>query len=151
MGYEDRITPEVIEKLKQNEIFVFGSNSSGRHGKGAAKTAMGWGARYGQGFGLQGRTFGIPTVNAGITNKLSLQTIEKHINEFIQFAKENPRMIFLTTKIGCGLAGWREKDIAPLFKEAINVPNIFLPKSFWKILTRNNEDDKILENPGQGK
>ena len=151
MDYLDRITPETIERLNQNEVFVFGSNSAGRHGKGAAKTAMGWGAKYGQGYGLQGRTFGIPTVNATISNKLPLETIQKHVDKYIQFAKENPKMIFLTTKIGCGLAGWNEHLIAPMFKEAVNVQNIYLPKSFWKIILKGNEDDKVLENMGQAK
>lgn len=130
---EERIT-RFVSSLGENEIFVFGSNLSGRHGKGAAKQAMKWGAKYGIGNGLQGKTYGIPTVNATISNKLSINHISKYVDEFIKFAKENSNYQFLVTEIGCGLAGWNVKDIAPLFKEAISVENINLPNSFWKIL-----------------
>jgi hypothetical protein len=130
----NRTTEDKITKLKPGEIFVFGSNTSGRHGKGAAKTAMGWGAVYGQGDGLQGHTYGIPTVNASITGKLSLEKIQGYVDNFIEFAKTQPHMTFLVTEIGCGLAGWEVKNIAPLFKEAMNVSNIHLPKKFWRIL-----------------
>lgn len=133
----DRITSYITE-LKDNEVFVFGSNESGRHGKGAAKTAMKWGAKYGQAEGLQGKTYGIPTVNASISNKLSLNKIKKYVDNFINFAKSTPNKIYLVTEIGCGLAGWAAKDIAPLFKEATNIPNIHLPKKFWRILNENN-------------
>ena len=131
---ENRITEDKIQKLKPNEIFVFGSNTAGRHGRGAAKTAMGWGAVYGQGEGLQGHTYGIPTVNASVTNKLSLDKIQGYVDNFIAFAKSQSHMTFLVTEIGCGLAGWEVKDIAPLFKDAIEVENIHLPKKFWRIL-----------------
>jgi len=131
---QGRITEDRITTLKPNEIFVFGSNTAGRHGAGAAKTAMGWGAKYGQGEGLQGRTYGIPTVNAAITNKLNVNKIAKYVDNFIVFAKEHPEMIFLVTEIGCGLAGWTVKDMAPLFKEAIEISNIHLPNKFWNIL-----------------
>jgi hypothetical protein len=129
-----RITEDRITTLKPNEIFVFGSNTAGRHGAGAAKTAMGWGAKYGQGEGLQGKTYGIPTVNAAITNKLNVNKIAKYVDTFIQFAKNHPEMIFLVTEIGCGLAGHEVKDMAPLFKEAKDVSNIHLPNKFWRIL-----------------
>jgi len=129
-----RTTPNLITKLKENEIFVFGSNESGRHGKGAAKTALKWGARYGQAFGLQGDTFAIPTVNASVSNKLSIEKIKYWVDKFIQFAKENQEKKFLVTEIGCGLAGWTVKDIAPLFKECSGLVNISLPKKFWRII-----------------
>lgn len=134
----NRITPW-ITKIKRNEIFVFGSNLSGRHGAGAAKLALQWGAIYGQFEGLQGNTYAIPTVNASISNKLSIKEIKLYINNFIQFAKNNSNLIFYVTEIGCGLAGWSPNDIAPLFKEALNLNNIFLPESFWNILL----EDKI--------
>ena len=128
-----------INELKENDIFVFGSNTAGKHGKGAAKLArQRWGAIYGQAEGLQGKTYGIPTVNSTITNKLPLKEIQIYIDRFIQFAKDNPNLNFLVTEIGCGLASYISKDIAPLFKEAINVENIYLPESFWKILLNNN-------------
>jgi hypothetical protein len=128
-----RITPFITD-LKNNEVFVFGSNESGRHGKGAAKTAMRWGAKYGQAEGLQGKTYGIPTVNASISNKLSLSKIKKYVDNFIEFAKQTPDKVYLVTEIGCGLAGWTIKDIAPLFKEAVPLQNVYLPKKFLTYL-----------------
>ena len=130
----NRTTNDNITHLLENEIFVFGSNESGRHGKGAAKTAMKWGAKYGQSDGLQGRTYGIPTVNASISKSLTLPKIKTYVDRFIEFAKENPQLTFLVTEIGCGLAGLSHKDIAPLFDDAINIENIHLPKRFWKEL-----------------
>jgi len=115
----NRITPNNITELKENEIFVFGSNISGRHGKGAAKTAMSWGAKYGQGEGIQGRTYGIPTVNASISNKLTIEKIKVYVDRFIQYAKQHPENIFLVTEIGCGLAGHSHKDISPFFKKQL--------------------------------
>jgi hypothetical protein len=127
----ERTTPELITHLAENQIFVFGSNLSGRHGKGAAKTALGWGAKWGQANGLQGRTYGIPTKDASIKRTLTIEEIKPFVDEFIDFAKENSELTFLVTEIGCGLAGLKPKDIAPLFKEGINVFNIHLPARFW--------------------
>jgi hypothetical protein len=134
-----RITNDNITSLKDNEVFVFGSNVAGRHGAGAAKTAMKFGAKYGQGFGLQGKTFAIPTVNASISNKLSLDKIQRYVDDFVIFAKWNTDLIFLVTEIGCGLAGWTIKDIAPLFKNSIELENVYLPKKFWRILIKENK------------
>jgi hypothetical protein len=126
-----RTTPDDIKKLEQGHIFVFGSNLSGRHGKGAAKTALGWGAKWGQGAGLQGRTYGIPTKDASIRRTLTVIEIKPFVDEFIEFAKNNPDLTFLVTEIGCGLAGHKQKDIAPLFINAVDVENIYLPEKFW--------------------
>jgi hypothetical protein len=131
----NRITPDYIKSLAQKEIFVFGSNQSGRHGKGAAKTALGWGAVWGQAEGLQGRTYGIPTKNSSITRTLDLDEIKPYVDRFIDFAKTRPDLIFLVTEVGCGLAGLRPKDVAPFFKEAVNIENIHLPSKFWHKLT----------------
>lgn len=99
-------------------IFVFGSNLAGRHGKGAAAYAkQEYGAIYGQGEGLQGSSYGIPTKNKSL-QALPLETIKFYVNNFIAFAKQNPELIFIVTLIGCGLAGYTYKEIAPLFKEA---------------------------------
>lgn len=127
-----RIAPDKISSLDENEIFVFGSNQSGRHGKGAAKQAMKWGAKYGQAEGLQGKTYGIPTVNASISRSLSVQEIVPYVDRFILYAKQHPNLTFLVTEIGCGLAGMTPKEIAPLFVDAINVENIHLPYRFWR-------------------
>ena len=127
----ERTTPDIITKLKDNEIFIFGSNLSGRHGKGAAKTALGWGAKWGQAKGLQGKTYGIPTKDASIRRTLTIEEIKPFVDEFIEFAKANENLIFLVTEIGCGLAGLKPKEVAPLFKQAVNVLNIYLPSRFW--------------------
>lgn len=126
-----RTTPENITKLEDGQIFVFGSNLSGRHGKGAAKTALGWGAKWGQAAGLQGRTYGIPTKDASIRRTLTIEEIKPFVDNFIEFAKSRKDLIFLVTEVGCGLAGLKPKDVAPLFKEAIDVENIYLPERFW--------------------
>jgi hypothetical protein len=125
-----------IAHLFEGEVFVFGSNMSGRHGKGAAKTAMKWGAKYGQAAGLQGRTYGIPTVNSSITQKLALPKIQGFVDEFTEFAKQNPSLTFLVTEIGCGLAGWTPKEIGPMFEKASFLDNVFLPKKFWRTLSK---------------
>ena len=128
-----RITPNHITELKPNEIFVFGSNLQGYHGGGAARLAMNqWGAVWGQGTGLQGQTYAIPTMQGGIG------TIRPYIDQFIKFAQNDPEKTFLVTEIGCGIAGFRPADIAPLFKNAINIPNIWLPQRFWEILQKRS-------------
>ena len=133
---EGRITPNIITKLKDNEIFIFGSNLSGRHGKGAAKTALGWGAKWGQAKGLQGRTYGIPTKDASIRRTLTIEEIKPFVDEFIEFAKANENLIFLVTEIGTGLANHKKENIAPLFKQAVNYKNIYLSKDFFFFLSR---------------
>lgn len=134
----ERTTPENINSLTENQIFVFGSNLSGRHGKGAAKTALGWGAKWGQAKGLQGRTYGIPTKDASIKRTLTIEEIKPFVDEFIEFVKANPNLIFLVTEIGCGLAGYKPKDIAPLFAECVNLKNVKLPQRFWHKLVGSN-------------
>ena len=134
----ERTTPDIITKLNDNEIFIFGSNLSGRHGKGAAKTALGWGAKWGQAKGLQGRTYGIPTKDASIRRTLTIEEIKPFVDEFIEFAKANENLIFLVTAIGCGLAGYKPKDIAPLFAECVNLKNVKLPQRFWHKLGGSN-------------
>lgn len=122
-------TPERITTLKPDEIFVFGSNLAGMHGGGAARIAhMRFGAKMGQGVGLQGQSYAIPTMQGGV------ETIRPYVDEFIEFAKSHSQLTFLVTRIGCGIAGFRDEDIAPLFKQAVEVKNIILPKSFAGIL-----------------
>jgi len=125
-----RITPERIDRLASNEVFVFGSNIQGHHLGGAARAAMErFGAVWGQGVGLQGQSYAIPTMGG-------IEPMRQAIDDYIRFAKANPDKRFLTTRIGCGIAGYDDKDIAPLFREAMQVNNITLPASFWKILNR---------------
>lgn len=132
---KSRITPEYVTELKPNEIFVFGSNESGIHGKGAAKMAMQWGAKYGNPEGIQGSTYAIPTKNKSISKTLEVSEIEVYVNRFIEYALSNPDSIFLVTEIGCGLAGLTPKQVAPMFKKAISMNNIHLPYRFWHILS----------------
>lgn len=109
----------------KNQIFVFGSNLAGRHGKGAALTAYRThGAIYGQGYGMQGNSFAIPTKDENL-NTLPVNKIAKYVDKFINYAVLNPDLMFQVTRIGCGLAGYEDSDIAPLF---INAPsNCILP------------------------
>jgi hypothetical protein len=137
-----RITPDDIQKLEENEIFVFGSNETGSHGKGAAKQALGWGAVWGQVEGLQGRTYGIPTKGKSMRKTLSISEIKPYVDRFIQCAKEHPELTFLVTQIGCGLANLKPKNVAPLFKDAVNVSNIYLPRKFWHKLKSYAEEMK---------
>lgn len=99
-------------------IFVFGSNLAGRHGRGAAATARKHcGAVYGVGVGRTGTAYAIPTKDHWL-NVLPLDTIALHVSDFLTYAREHPELHFYVTKIGCGLAGYKETDIAPLFKGA---------------------------------
>ena len=119
-------TPEYITELKENEIFVFGSNLQGMHGGGAARIAYEeFGAIWGQGVGLQGQSYGIPTMHGGE------DVSKRYVDEFVNFAKSHPELKFLVTRIGCGIAGFTDEEIAPLFKDAIEIENIYLPKGFY--------------------
>ena len=129
---QERVS-SIVKSLSDHEVFVFGSNESGRHGKGAAKQALAWGARYGIGEGLSGNTYAIPTKNSKIQT-LSKSKIKKYIENFTVFAKENPTLHFLVTEVGCGLAGYKPEDIAPFFNDVTDLENVFLPRSFWKVL-----------------
>jgi hypothetical protein len=120
-----RVTPEFITSLEPNEIFVFGSNLKGMHGGGAAYVAYRkFGAIMGQGVGLQGQSYAIPTMQGGV------ETIRPYVDEFIQFAKLHTELTFLVTRIGCGIAGFTDEEISPLFKAAHGVENIVLPPNW---------------------
>lgn len=128
-----KVTPNQISTLAKNEIFVFGSNLAGHHAGGAARTARKYfGAISGQGVGLQGRSYAIPTMQGGA------ETVKPYVDEFIQFAKEHSNLVFLVTRIGCGIAGFTDEEIAPLFIDALRLDNVTLPESFIEILTSNN-------------
>lgn len=106
-------------------IFVFGSNLAGRHGKGAALCALReHGAIYGVGKGPQGRSYAIPTKD-GRLQVLGLPQIGAYVKEFLLYAAANPTLTFQVTRIGCGLAGYKDEQIAPLFKGAAQ--NCLLP------------------------
>lgn len=126
-------TPENISRLNPGEIFVFGSNLAGRHGGGAARVAMNrFGAVWGQGVGIQGQSYAIPTMQGGP------ETIKPYVGQFIEFAKEHPELKFYVTRIGCGIAGFTDTQIAPLFAQAKSITNIILPETFAKLLNNDN-------------
>lgn len=115
----------IIDKLAKDEIFVFGSNLEGYHGGGAAHLAFKkFGAVWGQGVGLHGQSYAIPTMHGGVS------AIKPYVDEFIAFAKEHTELYFYVTRIGCGIAGFKDSDIAPLFADAANMENVALPRSF---------------------
>lgn len=121
---------DMILELEKDGVFVFGSNQAGVHGRGAARKALeSFGAVFGQGEGLQGRSYAIPTRNFKLET-LSLEEIEKHVKAFIEFAKNHLEKKFHVTAVGCGLARLSPKQIAPMFREAKELPNVFLPRAF---------------------
>lgn len=129
MAQEKRITPEWITDLKEDEVFVFGSNLKGIHGGGAARVAYDkFGAVWGQGVGMQGQSYAIPTMHGGT------DVIKPYVDEFIEYAKRHPEKKFLVTPIGCGIAGFSESEIAPLFKDAVNLENVWLPEKFYEFV-----------------
>lgn len=127
-------TPECINTLAPNEVFVFGSNLRGWHQGGAAKHAQRYfGAIWGQGVGLQGQSYAIPTMQGGV------DTIKPYVDDFIVFARAHPDKRFLVTPIGCGIAGFTPGQIAPLFRNAIEEDNIILPFEFVQIIKNLNK------------
>lgn len=132
MIYDRPYTPERIDSLRGNEIFVFGSNLRGAHMGGAARVAYErFGAQWGRGTGLQGHSYAIPTMQGGV------ETIRPYVDDFIVFAKTHPQLTFLVTRIGCGIAGFDDSEIAPLFRRALPFDNILLPESFVEALRKN--------------
>ena len=126
--YSPRITPHTIRHLKENEIFVFGSNVNGYHGGGAAAAAMHhFGAVWGKGEGLQGKSYAIPTMEG-------YEKLKEAVDRFTDFAEQHQELRFLVTAIGCGSAGYSPREIAPLFKGCIYLENVALPSGFWKVL-----------------
>ena len=120
------ITPEYIESLKPNEIFVFGSNLAGMHGGGAAYMAFKlFGAEWGVGVGRTGQCYAIPTMQGGV------ETIRPYVDEFIEYAKQHPELLFLVTRVGCGIAGFTNEEIAPLFRATYDMDNVALPEG-WR-------------------
>ncbi|MBQ5889271.1 MAG: hypothetical protein IIW77_08385 [Bacteroidaceae bacterium] len=126
--YGNRVTPEHIEQLEYNEVFVFGSNANGFHNGGAAAYAMQhFGAQWGQCEGLQGHSYAIPTMEG---YGRMVQAVER----FTLYARQHPELRFLVTRIGCGIAGYTADEVAPLFKECVALENVALPQDFWTVL-----------------
>lgn len=125
-----------IKSMYDNQVFVFGSNLQGNHAAGAARDAVRcFGAIWGQGEGLQGQSYAIPTMHGG-----PLQ-IKPYVDRFITFAKEHQELTFLVTRIGCGIAGLKAIEIAPLFKDALPLDNVRLPRSFAMIILAMELDE----------
>lgn len=123
-----RIASDRIAELGENEIFVFGSNIQGAHGGGAAWYAhKAFGAEWGVGEGLTGRTYALPTMEGEAS-------LKNAVDHFITCAKQHPELTFLVTAVGCGIAGYTPNEVAPLFKEATSLENVYLPKMFWEFL-----------------
>lgn len=118
-----------IESLGENEIFVFGSNLAGMHGGGAARIAFDrFGAEWGVGVGLTGKCYAIPTMHGGV------EKIAPYVDEFVDFARSHREMKFLVTRVGCGIAGFTDEQMAPLFKGAVDLENVLLPRSFVRVI-----------------
>lgn len=127
-----RFTPEKIDKLADNEVFVFGSNKLGHHHAGAARAAMDkFDAQWGVGDGPTGKCYAISSMEG-------LLEMAKNVNRFVLYASEHPEQIFLVTPIGCGIAGYTPLQIAPLFMKAVVLPNVYLPKIFWEYIWQIN-------------
>ena len=127
--YNRPFTPEFITELKPNEVFVFGSNLQGMHAGGAARIAHErFGAVWGQGVGMQGQSYAIPTMQGGV------ETIEPYVEEFMDYAFRHRELTFLLTRIGCGIAGFTAEEMAPLFLKVIDLENVILPKDFVEIM-----------------
>lgn len=129
-----RYTPDNITSLGQDEVFVFGSNLAGHHCGGAARMALQkFGAKPGQGVGMQGQSYAIPTMQGGV------DTIKPYVDQFIELAREWDQTTFYVTRIGCGIAGFTDEQIAPLFNDAYDLYNVRLPESFARIIERNRK------------
>ncbi|MCI9286076.1 MAG: hypothetical protein HFJ91_09910 [Muribaculaceae bacterium] len=128
-------TPDNITTLGPDEVFVFGSNLAGSHGGGAALTAWRrFGAIQGQGVGMQGQSYAIPTMQGGV------ETIKPYVDDFINLAREWDQTTFYVTRIGCGIAGFTDEQIAPLFDKAFDLYNVRLPRSFADIIRRRRKE-----------
>ena len=126
--YSPRVTPERIHTLQEGEIFVFGSDPQGLHSGGAARVAMDrFGAVCGQGEGLQGQSYALPTA-------CPLNQMAEAVGRFTTFAEQHPELRFLVTEVGCGAAGHNIHDVAPLFHNCILLENVALPRRFWDVL-----------------
>ena len=128
--YNREYTPVMVTSLKKNEIFVFGSNIHGCHGGGAARYAnKNFGAEWGVGEGITGQCYALPTMEGGV------DYIQGKVDKFLAYANQHSELTFLVTPIACGIAGFTPQQIAPLFKDALDIKNVLLPKQFVTIIS----------------
>ena len=138
-----RFTPDKITHLEPDEVFVFGSNLAGQHHGGAACQAfMKFGATWGQGTGLSGQSYAIPTMQGGV------ETIKPYVDEFIDLASQWDQTTFYVTRIGCGIAGFTDEQIAPLFDKALDLYNVVLPRKWFEIIVDNRRKNGLPLPPG---
>lgn len=131
-----RYTPDNITELAPDEIFVFGSNLAGHHMGGAACTAMErFGAVWGQGEGIQGQSYAIPTMFN------TVEEIKPYVDRFLDLAYEWDQTTFLVTRIGCGIAGFTPEQIAPLFDRVADMYNVVVPRDFYEIIMRRRAEE----------
>ena len=129
-----KYTPENITSLNGDEVFVFGSNLDGNHAGGAARVARErFGAIMGQGVGMQGQSYAIPTMQGGV------ETIKPYVDDFTDYAKRHPELTFYVTRIGCGIAGFTDEQVAPLFDAAFDMLNVVLPEKFAYIINHGRQ------------
>jgi hypothetical protein len=125
-----KATPEIITRLDSNQVFVFGSNEAGIHGGGAARLASEkYGARWHQGEGLMGQSYGIPTKDRHL-HTLPIEKIKAGVDRFLRLATKRPELEFFVTKIGCGLAGYSTREIRECFVGKSIPSNVVLPIEF---------------------
>ena len=144
MKYNREYTQEKIRGLAENEIFVFGSNIRGMHGGGAARAAFNhFGAEWGVGEGLTGRCYALPTMEGGV------DYIAGKVQNFLQCARQHPELKFFVTRIACGIAGFTDSEIGPLFKDAIDMENVILPREFVEEIEREDDEDEDIKDKRQ--
>lgn len=127
-----RITPDYVDRLLPGQIFVFGSNSLGYHTGGASRMAYkNFGAVWGQAEGIQGQSYAIPT---DFGKMCATADLKPYVDRFIAYAKAHSENIFLVTRVGCGISGHTEREMASYFKEAVELKNVLLPRGFADVL-----------------
>ncbi len=148
IGYVE-FTPHFVETLEEGQVFVFGSNLVGCHSGGAALLAVReFGAVWGQAEGPQGRCYAIPVDIRGEAVGNVTTYMKRHIDKFLAYAKAHKESFFLVPRIGCGAAGFDEEFMAPFFKDALDMENVSLPKSFVDILTEEGKNEEDMKKDG---
>ena len=133
----DQVTPSEVRKLRDGEIFVFGSNAQGMHGAGAARVAVEkFGAKMGKGEGLQGSSYAIPTMEG-------LESLKGAVDRFTEYARGHRDLNFFVTAVGCGIAGYTPEEVAPFFYDAAQLSNVYLPVSFWKVIMKLSREPSV--------
>jgi hypothetical protein len=141
--YSDRITPDEILSLKDNEIYVFPTTLCGKHSNIYSVLAqLRFGARYGKAFGIQGKTFAIPTIDKDMKERLPISRIKHFIDKFYDEAEAHHRIIYYVVGFGNGgIGSWPVRAIAPLFESLSKLDNVYLPIAIWRELAKREPTD----------